>query len=153
MRTLHSLTKTSEISEVGIYKRKQENKNSTKKSINKKGNKNSTKKASTKSRKHELDQESNQEKKKIQTNKKLSFFLDHFLGRVLVLLFCCFLTFLFYSINSHLKPSFFVVPLLHFLEAQAFIIDHVHPFVCLEVCLPTFVTGRISYKETNKKFL
>ena len=42
-------------SEVGIYKRKQENK---------------------KTRKHTLDQESDQEKKK-----KLSFFLDRFLGR------------------------------------------------------------------------
>ena len=42
-------------------------------------------------RKQELDQESDQEKKK-----KLSFFLDHFLGRVLVFfLFSCFLTFLF----------------------------------------------------------
>ena len=45
-----------------------------------------------KERKQELDQESDQENKK-----KLSFFLDHFLARVLVffLFFSCFLTFLF----------------------------------------------------------
>ena len=48
-------------SEVGIYKRKQEIK---------------------KTRKQELDQESDQEKKKV-----FSFFLDRFLGRVLVFFF------------------------------------------------------------------
>ena len=53
---------------MGIYKRKQESK---------------------KTRKHAFDQESDQEKKE-----KLSFFLVHFLGRVLV--------FLFSFINSHL---------------------------------------------------
>ena len=43
-------------------------------------------------------QESDQEEKK-----KLSFFLDHFLGRVLVFLISCFLNFLFSFINSHLR--------------------------------------------------
>ena len=53
--------------EVGIYKRKQENKNSTKKAIKK-------------TRKQEHDQDSDHEKK------KKTFFLDHFLGQVLVFL-------------------------------------------------------------------
>ena len=57
--------------------RKQDNKNSTKKGI---------KKTRKKERKHALDQEK---------KKKLSFFLDHFLGRVLV--------FLFSFINSNLR--------------------------------------------------
>ena len=64
-------------SKVRIYKRKQENKNSTKKA---------SKKTGKKERKQELDQEK---------KKKLSFFLVHFLGRVLV--------FLFSFINSHLS--------------------------------------------------
>ena len=34
---------------------------------------------------------------------KISFFLDHFLGRVLVFLFSCFLTFLFSFKNFHLR--------------------------------------------------
>ena len=61
---------------VGIYERIQESKK-TRKQDKKKENKNSTK------------------KKKI-------FFLDHFLCRVLIILFSCFLTFLFTFINSHL---------------------------------------------------
>ena len=74
--------------EVGIYKGKQENKNSTKQAIKKfikennklkkQENKNSTKKAIKKTRNQELDQEK---------KKKLSYFLEHFLGRVLVFLF------------------------------------------------------------------
>ena len=63
--------------------RKQENKNSNKKAIkkkNKKENKNSTKKATKK-------------------KEKLYFFLDHFLGRVLV--------FLLSSLNSHLRDTFY----------------------------------------------
>ena len=60
--------------EVEIYKRKQENTLSAKKAIKKK------------ERKRALDQEK---------KKKLSFFLDHFLGRVLV--------FLFSFINSNLR--------------------------------------------------
>ena len=38
--------------------------------------------------------------------KKLSFFLHHFLGRVLVFLFSCFLTFFFSFINSHFWPPY-----------------------------------------------
>ena len=78
----HPLLKLSllALSEVGIYKKNLESK---------------------KTRKQELEQESDQENKK-----KLSFFLDHFLGRVLVFflffLFSCFLTFLFSFINFHL---------------------------------------------------
>ena len=61
-----------------------------------------TKEKNKKTRKQELDQESDQEKKKSRKDqesdqerkKKLYFFLDHFLGRVLV--------FLFSFINSHL---------------------------------------------------
>ena len=87
--------------EVGIYKRKQESK---------------------KTRKQVLDQESDQEKKKvfsfflgrflcrvlvflivILVEFLFSFFLDRFLGRVLFFFFSCFLTFLFTFINSHLR--------------------------------------------------
>ena len=62
-------------SEVGIYKRRQESKNT---------------------RKQELDQESDQETRKIERNQEIDqektfFILDHFLGRVLVF----FLFFLF----------------------------------------------------------
>ena len=60
--------------EVGIYKRKEESKNTRKQELDQESDK--------KRRKQELDQESDQEKKK-----KLFFFLDHFLGRVLVFLF------------------------------------------------------------------
>ena len=49
--------------EVGIYKRKQENKNSTKKAINKTRKKTRTR-TRKRSRKQELDQESDQEKLK-----------------------------------------------------------------------------------------
>ena len=59
------------------------------------------KQESKKTRKQELDQESDQENKK-NRKKKHSFFLDHFLGRVFVFLFSCFLTFLFSFINSPL---------------------------------------------------
>ena len=51
-----------QFTEVGIYKRKQEHKNSTKKAINK------TRK---KERKHELDQESDQENKKKRKKQEL----------------------------------------------------------------------------------
>ena len=86
------------IPEVGIYKRKQESK---------------------KTRKQELDQESDQENKKtrkkqeLDQEKKKVFFLDRFLGRVLVFLFfdrflgrvLVFLFFLLscFLINSHLR--------------------------------------------------
>ena len=87
---------------MGIYKRKQESKKTksrprkrSRKNENKKENKNSTKKAIKKTRKQErkqeLDQEIDKEKKK-----NFSLFLDHFLGRVLVILFS--------FINSHLRP-------------------------------------------------
>ena len=77
---------------VGIYKRKQESK---------------------KTRKQELDQESDQEKKKENKNsnkkatkkkRKLFFFLDHFLCRVLVFLSSYFLVF-FYKFPPLLKPT------------------------------------------------
>ena len=80
--------------EVGIYKRKQESKKTRKQELDQESDQKTRKK-----RKKELDQESDQE--------KLSFFLDHFLGQVLVFflffLFPCFLTFLLSFINSHLR--------------------------------------------------
>ena len=63
----------------------QENKNTRtqpRKRSRKQENKNSAKKAIKKTRKQELDQEK---------KKKNFFFLDHFLGRVLVFLLSCFL--------------------------------------------------------------
>ena len=56
--------------EVGIYKR----------------NKKTRTRPRKQERKQDLDQENDQEKKKT-----LSFFLDHFLGRILVFLLSCFL--------------------------------------------------------------
>ena len=72
--------------EVGIYKRKQENKKTT-------FDQESDQEKNKKERKHALDQESDQEKMK-----KLSFFLDHFLGRVLVV----FLFFFFFLLSCFL---------------------------------------------------
>ena len=71
-----NLKKLLDYPEVGIYKRTQESK---------------------KTRKQELDQESDQEKKKV-----VSFFLGRILVFLIELFFSFFLTFLFSFINSHL---------------------------------------------------
>ena len=72
-------------SEVGIYKRKQDNTISPKKAIKKKSKKTRSrprKRSRKKARKHAPDQESDQENKKT-----LSFFLDRYLGRFLGVFF------------------------------------------------------------------
>ena len=76
LRLEHGATWDVTHTEVGIYKRKQESKKAGTRPI---------KRSRKQEGKQELDQESDQEKK------KTTFFLDHFLGRVLVFLLSCFL--------------------------------------------------------------
>ena len=82
-------------SEVGIYKRKQENKKTRKHTLDQESDQ--EKKDNGQEKKHALDQESDQEK-----NRKLSFFLDRFLGRERVFFLYSYFLVFFYKFSPQM---------------------------------------------------
>ena len=93
---------------MGIYKRKQEMQKTRKHALDQESDQEKKKKRTQsrkKERKHALDQESDQEKK------KNLFFLYRFLGRGRVFFLFFFFTFLFSFMNSH--PSSFEDSTMH----------------------------------------